>query len=600
MGGVAKLKQVPGISWLLQNRDLARLVGDIVCWTVALPAAVALRLDLQWSDDTASVALLLLAVVALQVLLGAAFHLYDGRYSYGAFEEARALAGTVLLVVVAGTAGTVTFLQEVPRLVPMIAGSLALVGMFAIRYAWRMYAEQRRRPDPEGAEPVLVFGAGEGGLQLITSMLRNPRSPYLPVGLLDDSPSKRQRHVRGVAVLGDRTDMASAAAATGAGTLVIAVPSASAKVMRDLSDLAAQAGLDVLVLPPVADLLGAPGIGDLRRLNEADLLGRHEIEIDLDAIAAYLHGRRVLVTGAGGSIGSELCRQINRYGPAALTMLDRDESALHAVELSIKGTALLDEGDLVVADIRDEERLAEVFDQHRPHVVFHAAALKHLPLLEQHPAEGHKTNVLGSLNVLRAALDHDVDCFVNISTDKAADPTSVLGRTKRAAERLTAWAAQQGRGTYLSVRFGNVLGSRGSVLTAFRSQIEAGGPVTVTDPEVTRYFMTVEEAVRLVIQAGAVGRDGEALVLDMGDPVRIADVAERLVRESGRNIAIVYTGLRPGEKLHEVLRADGEQDHRPAHPLISHVPVPPIDPSEVATTIGQADSSPTRPLGTRS
>ena len=262
-------------------------------------------------------------------------------------------------------------------------------------------------------------------------------------------------------------------------------------------------------------------------------------------------------------------------------MLDRDESALHTVQMAIEGRALLDSECLVVADIRDRNRMREVFDRHRPHVVFHTAALKHLPLLEMHPAEAVKTNVFGTLHVLEAAAGAGVERFVNISTDKAADPSSILGYTKRIAEQLTSWFAQREGGTFLSVRFGNVLGSRGSVLGAFERQIRDGGPLTVTHPDVTRYFMTVQEAVQLVIQAGAVGGPGEALVLDMGEPVRIVDVARRLVAQSDRPIDIVFTGLRSGEKLHEVLLGQCEIDERPAHPLISHCQVPPLPPVDL-------------------
>jgi FlaA1/EpsC-like NDP-sugar epimerase len=289
----------------------------------------------------------------------------------------------------------------------------------------------------------------------------------------------------------------------------------------------------------------------------------------------------VLVTGAGGSIGSELCRQVNGFAPYRLVMLDHDESNLHRLQLDLWGEAVMDSDDLVVADIRDQARVKQVFEQHRPEVVFHAAALKHLPLLELHPSEALKTNVFATQNLLDAAEAHGISRFVNISTDKAADPTSVLGFTKRIAERLTASAAGRADGTYLSVRFGNVLGSRGSVLTTFKAQVDAGGPITVTDAEVTRYFMTVEEAVELVIQAGAVGGDGEALVLDMGEPVKIDDVARRLAANAERPIEVVYTGLRRGEKLHEVLLGEGEDDERPSHPLISQVGVPAIDVDEV-------------------
>jgi FlaA1/EpsC-like NDP-sugar epimerase len=301
------------------------------------------------------------------------------------------------------------------------------------------------------------------------------------------------------------------------------------------------------------------------------------VDTDVAEIADYLRDQRVLVTGAGGSIGSELCRQIAAFGPAELLMLDRDESALHAVSLSIHGEARLDLPQAVLADIRDGEALRELFLQRRPDVVFHAAALKHVNMLEQYPAEGWKTNVLGTRNVLEAATAVGVSHFINVSTDKAADPVNVLGRTKRMAERLTATYAQQNEGRFLSVRFGNVLGSRGSVLETFAAQIARGGPLTVTHPDVTRFFMTIPEAVQLVIQAGAIGNGGEALVLDMGQPVRIADVAAQLIAMDGRPINILFTGLRPGEKLHEELFGSHEQDSRPVHPLVSHVPVPALD-----------------------
>jgi FlaA1/EpsC-like NDP-sugar epimerase len=335
------------------------------------------------------------------------------------------------------------------------------------------------------------------------------------------------------------------------------------------------------VVPPVGELVGHRlSVADVRPVLEADLLGRREIDTDVGAIAGYLTGRRVLVTGAGGSIGSELCRQVHRFDPAELIMLDRDESALHAVQLSIHGRALLEDNNMLIADIRDRDRVFELFASHRPDVVFHAAALKHLPLLEMHPLEAVKTNIFGTQHVLDAAASVGVSRFVNISTDKAANPTSVLGRTKRLAERLTA-SMRPPNSVYLSVRFGNVLGSRGSVLTSFRAQIDAGGPITVTDPKVTRYFMTVEEAVQLVIQGGAIGGPGEVLVLDMGAPVCIADVAERLVEAANRPIEIVFTGLRPGEKLHEDLLGHGELDQRPNHALISQVQVPPLTIADV-------------------
>jgi FlaA1/EpsC-like NDP-sugar epimerase len=287
----------------------------------------------------------------------------------------------------------------------------------------------------------------------------------------------------------------------------------------------------------------------------------------------------VLVTGAGGSIGSELCRQILRADPGELMMLDRDESALHSLQLSLSGRALLDGPELILADLRDGEGIARTIRDRRPDIIFHAAALKHLTLLQRHPGEAIKTNVWGTLSVLNAA--RDVARFVNISTDKAANPISVLGYSKRITERLTAHTGANEAGTFLSVRFGNVLSSRGSVVTAFRAQIDAGLPITVTHPDVTRYLMSVQEAVQLVLQAAALGRDGEALVLDMGKPVRIDDLARQLAAQAPGEPRIIYTGLRPGEKLHEDLLGEGEIDVRPLHPLISHVSVPALNPTEV-------------------
>jgi FlaA1/EpsC-like NDP-sugar epimerase len=287
----------------------------------------------------------------------------------------------------------------------------------------------------------------------------------------------------------------------------------------------------------------------------------------------------VLVTGAGGSIGSELCRQLARFEPAKLFMLDRDENGLHATQLSIEGRAMLDDDGLLLADIRDAARVDEIFATVRPEVVFHAAALKHLPLLEMHPEEGWKTNVCGTLNLLNSARNHGVGRFVNVSTDKAANPTSVLGWTKRITERLAADGSVPGVTECVSVRFGNVLGSNGSVLRSFESQAAKGLPITVTHPDITRYFMTIAEASRLVIYAGAIGEPGEVLILDMGEPVRIMDVAQRFAAQHEPPLEIVITGMRPSEKLHEDLIASGEQGERRVHHLITHVRVPGLEAS---------------------
>jgi len=365
-------------------------------------------------------------------------------------------------------------------------------------------------------------------------------------------------------------------------TVIVAIPTAGRALMRDISRIADDAGLTVLVMPPTREMVsGRVELSSLHRLDVTDLLGRAQITTNLGEISGYLTGKVVLVTGAGGSIGSEIARQVHRFGPKELVMLDRDESGLHGTQLSIYNQGLLDTPNMVLCDIRDAPALDAVFAAHRPDVVFHAAALKHLPMLEQYPLEGWKTNTLGTLNVLRAAETYGATRFVNISTDKAADATSVLGKTKRLAEELTAHFAKRTGRTWLSVRFGNVLGSRGSMLHTFTAQIEAGGPITVTHPDITRYFMTIPEACELTIQAGAIGRPADVLVLDMGEPVKILDVAKGLIARSGKDIRIVFTGLRPGEKMHEVLFSDDEERTATSHELVSRVEVPPLDPAEL-------------------
>ena len=572
------------LRWAVQYRPIVQAGMDAAAWAVALLFATVVRFDFD-VDEVYFRGWLVIAVLAglTQAAAGFACGLYTGRFRFGSFDEVAGLAVATSLatIVLFGLNVMTPGDYAVPRSAVVAGGVTAAVLMGAVRYMWRLIWERGRRPTGDDCERILVFGAGDGGAQVLNAMLADPHSPYLPVALLDDNPAKRNLRIRGVRVVGTRDRMAEAAVTHRAQSLLIAIPSASAELVSELTDQALAADLTVKVLPPVRELFGGDvGVADIREVTEADLLGRHEVAIDLPSIAGYLTGRRVLVTGAGGSIGSELCRQVHRLGPSELIMVDRDESALHAVQLSIEGRALLDSPNLVLLDIRDQARLVRLFNERRPEVVFHAAALKHQPLLERHPGEAVKTNVWGSMAVLEAAASTGVLRFVNISTDKAADPCSVLGYSKRIAERLTAYVASQAEGTYLSVRFGNVLGSRGSMLGTFHAQIDAGGPVTVTHPEVSRYFMTVEEAVQLVIQAGAIGRDGEALVLDMGQPVVIADVARRLAELAERPVEIVFTGLRPGEKLHEVLLGQDEPDHRPVHPLVSHVDVPPLYPED--------------------
>ncbi|MCT2089346.1 polysaccharide biosynthesis protein [Micrococcus terreus] len=563
----------------------ARLVFwglDALSWLVAVVLAVWLRFefDVPGSSWLGTLGFAALAIV-LQSGIGYLIGLYRGRHVYGTFEEVKTVTLVALVV------GLVTSLLvliwgpewDVPRSVFLIATPVALVGMLAARYLFRLSRERRMAPGGE-AKPTIVYGAGYLGETMIRRMKTDPQSPFRAVALLDDDPHLSNLEIRGTRVMGGFEDLRTVAEQTGATDLVIAIGWADSDLVRRITDAATEAGLSVSVLPLLEEVMqGKTKLTDLRQISIEDLIGRHPVDTEVESIAHYIAGKRVLVTGAGGSIGSELCRQVLKHAPAELIMVDRDETGLQLAQLETVGHGLLHTKDVVLADIREPETMKRVFRERRPQVVYHAAALKHLPMLEQYPEEAWKTNVLGTLNVLEAARDVDVETFINISTDKAANPTSVLGHSKRVAEKLTAWMGEETERPYLSVRFGNVIGSRGSMLPTFRSLIEKGGPLTVTHPDITRYFMTIPEACQLVLQAGAIGSAGEVLILDMGEPVRIMDIAERMIEMSGKDIDIVFTGLREGEKMHEELVGLGEGDERPYHPKISHAMVQTLSPT---------------------
>jgi dTDP-glucose 4,6-dehydratase len=571
-----------------------RLLLDLCSWSIAAWVAVFLRFDFEIPQNFRQNLLQFIPFIgAVQLAIGLVGGLYRRRWRYGSIDEVAALvitsSATTVVVAVFNN-----WIFE-PRLLPMsaiwFAGVVGLVLMAGIRYAWRLLLERRSRPGIN-ADRTIVFGAGDGGDQAIRAMLQAPHSPYLPVAILDDDPLKKRLSIKGVRVLGGSNEIAMVAKKVSATVLLVAIPSIDGEFLTQITKDAERCGLIVKVLPAVDQLLaGDISVDDIRDLTEADLLGRHQIALDLSSIAQYLTGRRVLVTGAGGSIGSELCRQLSKFNPKELMMLDRDESALHEVQLSITGSAMLDTPDVILCDIRDQIGLEKIFVARRPEVVFHAAALKHLPMLEQYPIEAFKTNVIGTLNVVRACKLVSVTRFVNISTDKAADPISILGYSKRIAEKITSTTTDGQTGVYVSVRFGNVLNSRGSVLTTFREQISRGGPVTVTHPDVTRFFMTIPEAVQLLIQAGALGSQTEVLVLDMGNPVRILDVAQRMIAQSQKKIEIKFSSLRVGEKIDEDRLGAGEDDRRPFHKLISHTNVPMMRIQDVEIDVDKYENS---------
>ena len=570
------------VTW--QRASLA--AWDVVSWILAtiLFAGARYNFDLH-PDEWAYVVAFLTAAVTMQLVGGFWTKIYRGRHHVGSFEEALTLGLlAVAIAVVLGLASWAFAPTGFPLFVMLTVPIGALMLMGAGRFGARAYFTRHLRDSsaPDAAR-VLVYGAGNAGQQLGRLIASDPDAPYDIVGFLDDDPSKQNLHLGPYRVLGSRRDLVRLADELDVRTILVAMPTATSELMRELSKITDREALQLLVMPRTKDIVGGRvNLAQLHRIDVTDLLGRRPIKTDLEGIAGYLRGKVVLVTGAGGSIGSEIAKQVHSFGPRELVMLDHDESLLHATQLRIYRHGMLDTPNVVLCDIRDADALDEVFSRHRPDVVFHAAALKHLPMLQQYPAEGWKTNVLGTRNVLDAAARHGVRRFVNVSTDKAADASSVLGKTKRIAEELTAWYGHRLGATYLSVRFGNVLGSRGSVLHTFYSQIEAGGPLTITDREVSRYFMTIPEACELVIQAGAIGDTADVLVLDMGDPVRILEVAEGLIARSGKDIEIKITGLRDGEKLHEVLFSTDEAYEPTSHPLIRRLSVPPLDPASLS------------------
>ncbi|WP_315900776.1 nucleoside-diphosphate sugar epimerase/dehydratase [Microbacterium esteraromaticum] len=567
-----------------RRRRVAAATVDAVAWVLGVLLAVMLRFEFTMPRG-GWIATIVLALVAagIQITLGYATKLYRGRHTYGSFDEVRLLGMIVLGITALLSLVVLMFglLVGVPRGTMFLAAPIALVLMFGVRYMARLMIDRSRKPGND-AEPALIVGAGFIADKLLHNITTDPTSPIRPVGLLDDDVSKHNLVLRGVPVLGRTSQIEDVISRTGATMVVIAIGQADSVMLRKISDRAVKAGARVAITPSLNALAsGELSPTDVRDISIEDLIGRHPVDTNVELIAGYITGKRVLVTGAGGSIGSELCRQLSKFGPAELIMLDRDETGLQLAQLGTSGHGLLHTDEVVLANIRDEEVITSLFEQRRPEVVFHAAALKHLPMLEQYPDEAWKTNVLGTRNVLTAAMAVGVEHFVNISTDKAANPTSVLGHSKRVAEKLTAWAAEQSGMNYVSVRFGNVIGSRGSMLPTFQALIREGKPLTVTHPDATRFFMTIPEACQLVIQAGGIGRPGEVLILDMGEPVSILEVAKRMIAMSGKNIEIVFTGLRTGEKLHEELVGSRENLERPFHPQVSHTRADAISPERL-------------------
>jgi FlaA1/EpsC-like NDP-sugar epimerase len=557
----------------LNPRTLMAAGHDVLAAALAWCIAYLLRFNFDIPAEYLEMMLQSLPwVVALQTAVFLYFGLYRGIWRYASLPDLKRI---VLAVAVAAAVLTALFFMlrvGVPRSVLVLDPLLLAMGMAGSRLAYRMSKERRVSVLlPAEREPVLVLGAGEAGASLVAELALSRELRV--VGVLDDDRLKRGRQIHGVSILGAFDELPRWREELSVGKAIIALPSASHQVRRKVVDICQQAEVQPLTVPSFDDLLsGKVTVSQIRKVELDDLLGRDPVTLDVTGLSDWISGRTVMVTGAGGSIGAEICRQLLRFRPKSLVLLEQNEHALYLVEQELPRLAPHTLFVWGIGDVKNRERVEQLMSLHRPSVLFHAAAYKHVPLMEEENAwQALTNNVSGTRVLAESAVKLGVEKFVFVSTDKAVNPTNVMGASKRLAE-LVCQGLQRPAGTrFVLVRFGNVLGSTGSVVPKFRAQIAAGGPVTVTHPEIRRYFMSIAEAAQLVLQAGLMGKGGEIFVLEMGEPVKIADLARDLIRLSGfseEEIRIEYTGLRPGEKLYEELLATDENSLPTPHPKL--------------------------------
>lgn len=574
------------------------LVYDLLSVNVALYAGLLLRFGSAIPARYLSDSYLLIAVTTTAYLLAfAVFHMYDRVWRYASFRELFLLSCSIL----SGAVGMVGILWIVDRTLVLPRSVIALqffisggmVGGIRLFLRAGVHERLRNRKIPVLRRRALIVGGGDAGALIIKELQKHRATLGVQIcGIIDDDPHKLGREIYGVKVLDTTANLKKWIRQEKIDDVIIAMPSAPGTAVRRILQACEGENVQTRILPGLYELAtGEVSVSHLREVRLEDLLRREPIHIDTKEVSEYLTGKRVMVTGGAGSIGSELCRQIARFDPEFIMVFDYNENALYKLELEMKNTFPRVTFLPVIGSIQDTTRLDQVFRQFSPQVVFHAAAHKHVPMMEHNPGEAIKNNIFGTKNVAEAADRYGVEKFVLISTDKAVNPTNVMGATKRAAEMVIESLNDRSKTQFVAVRFGNVLGSNGSVVPLFKKQIEAGGPVTVTHPEVTRYFMTIPEACQLVLQAGAIGRGGEVMVLDMGEPVKIDDLARDLIRfsglEPGKDIEIRYIGLRPGEKLYEELLADEENTTATKHKKIFTANLSRCDESLLAAMLGR-------------
>jgi FlaA1/EpsC-like NDP-sugar epimerase len=495
-------------------------------------------------------------------LFASIFNLYNKAWEYASIGELVAIVKAITFSIFVTAIFQFVLGYEIYGRALVTTWMLHVLLIGGSRFSWRVYRDQHIKATND-MKNVLVVGAGKAGTLIARQLLNNQDLGLKPSAFIDDDPNKYKLHILGIPVTGTSKEIVQAVEKFEIDLIVLAIPSLSKDELTRIFDECSKTKVKTQIMPMIEDImLGKVEVNHFRDVEVEDLLGREPVELDIDGISEYITGKTVLVTGAGGSIGSEICRQICRFSPKKLVLVGHGENSIYLIDMELRNSSLPSvEVIPVIGDIQDRARMFEVMEDHRPDVVYHAAAHKHVPLMEYNPRESVKNNVFGTKNVAEAADTFGVGTFVMISSDKAVNPTNVMGSTKRIAEMVIQQLSKTSNTKFVAVRFGNVLGSRGSVIPLFKKQILAGGPVTVTHPDMTRYFMTIPEASRLVIQAGSLARGGEIFVLDMGEPVKIVDLAVNLIKLSGysvEEIGINYSGIRPGEKMYEELLGENE------------------------------------------
>ena len=530
------------------------------------------------------------------------FGLYGGIWKYAGLNEAI----YIFYGVTFGSLASISFLffTQVPFLTPhspLLPRSVILVDWFfnllfigGIRFVPRVRKTLRKRLIVPSRR-LLIVGAGDTGEMVTREIAKHPELAYKPIGFIDDDSEKKGRRIHNLKVLGTREDIPGIVAQENIDEIIIAIPSAPGRVVREIVNYCQKLKVELKIVPEIPKILqGGVAFTDLRKVKPEDLLGRKTVEINNDDAKNFLQDKIILITGAGGSIGSEICRQVARFKPRQLILYDHNENDVYFLVLELKEKYPDIKFNTVIGDVKDISLLKNIFSNYRPHVVFHAAAHKHVPLLEENPVSAIKNNIIGTRNLVYAAVHYGVESFVLISTDKAVNPTSIMGTSKRIAEMLIQAKAKHSRTKFMAVRFGNVIGSSGSVVQLFKKQIEENSSITVTHPEIERYFMTVQEAAQLVIQAGSIGKGGETFILDMGERIKIVDLAKNLITLSGleidKDISIKFVGLRPGEKLYEEILHDKERDQSTKHNKIFITQPDVFDPAKLRKDIKELEN----------